>query len=441
MKMHRKTHPLLRLLACALVLCLALGQGFALAGEEEAVDYASQLKLQLLSNTAKTEATVKTFVDGDTVHFHVPETVAENGVLKGRFLALDTPESTGRIEEYGKAASRFTKEKLSAATSIMLESDNALWNPDSTGDRYLVWVWYKTADMTEYRNLNLEILQNGLAVASSTQQNRYGDTCMAALTQARKLKLNVFSGQPDPDFYYGSAVELTLKELRTNPEKYNGIKVAFNGVITTNYNNTAYIEAYDAETGMYNGLSIYYGFGLNGSGLKILTIGNECRIVGTMQYYETGGTWQVSGLSYRAMRPTDPDNIQKLSEGHSPAYALTSAETFATGKVSVTMEDTVQEFDWAELALGTSIAMNGLTVKDAYITDNEDSSSYGAFTLVCEADGHTVAVRTIPLRDAEGNLLTPDAYMGKTIDVKGIVDYFDGNYQIKVFTADSISVH
>jgi len=295
--------------------------------------------------------------------------------------------------------------------------------------------------MTEYRNLNLEILQNGLAVASSTQQNRYGDTCMAALTQARKLKLNVFSGQPDPDFYYGSAVELTLKELRTNPEKYNGIKVAFNGVITTNYNNTAYIEAYDAETGMYNGLSIYYGFGLNGSGLKILTIGNECRIVGTMQYYETGGTWQVSGLSYRAMRPTDPDNIQKLSEGHSPAYALTSAETFATGKVSVTMEDTVQEFDWAELALGTSIAMNGLTVKDAYITDNEDSSSYGAFTLVCEADGHTVAVRTIPLRDAEGNLLTPDAYMGKTIDVKGIVDYFDGNYQIKVFTADSISVH
>lgn len=29
---------------------------------------------------------------------------------------------------------------------------------------------------------------------------------------------------------------------------------------------------------------------------------------------------------------------------------------------------------------------------------------------------------------------------GKTIDVKGIVDFFDGNYQIKVFSANDITI-
>ena len=31
--------------------------------------------------------------------------------------------------------------------------------------------------------------------------------------------------------------------------------------------------------------------------------------------------------------------------------------------------------------------------------------------------------------------------MGKTISVKGIVDFFDGGYQIKVFMPDHITIH
>ena len=104
----------------------------------EAVDYASQLKLNMGSITAKQEVTVQNFVDGDTVHFNVPTNVMEGGVLKARFLAVNTPESTGKIEEYGKAASNFTKETLKKATSIILESDTNTWNADSTGGRYLV---------------------------------------------------------------------------------------------------------------------------------------------------------------------------------------------------------------------------------------------------------------------------------------------------------------
>ena len=201
-------------------------------------DFAGSLKLNMDSSTKKQEVTVKNYVDGDTVHFHVPESVMAGGVLKARFLAINTPESTGKIEEYGKAASRFTREKLSAATSIIIESDNDKWNADSTGGRYLVWVWYKTADMTDYRNLNIEILQNGLAIASNSSNNIYGDVAMAAISQARAQKLNIYSGEKDPDFFYGSAVELDLKELRLHTEQYSGQKVAFNGIVSSDHSNT-----------------------------------------------------------------------------------------------------------------------------------------------------------------------------------------------------------
>lgn len=437
-----------RIVSCCLILCFLMG---CLCGCNNAVDngdqadgpvdYATKLKLDLKSDTLKQEVTVKAFIDGDTVHFHVPESVNSSGVLKARFLAVNTPESTGKIEEYGKKASNFTREKLSAATSIIIESDNAQWNPDSTGDRYLVWVWYKTSETEEYRNLNLEVLQNGLAIANSTSNNRYGETCMAALNQAKLEKLNLYSGQSDPDFYYGDAVELALMELRSNIEAYNGMKVAFNGVVTMNDNNTVYVEAYDAQTDLYCGISVYYGFGLSGEGLEILKVGNEVRIVGTVQYYEMGGTYQISDVSYRAMKPDDPNNLQKLSEGNKPAYRLIDAETFANGMVTIEIDDQMREMPYAQFALDSTVEMHGLTVKDVYTTDHAESSSNGAMTLTCEVDGIEITVRTAVVRDPSGQLITGDAYLGQTIDVKGIVELYNGEYQIKVFTADSIVLY
>lgn len=405
------------------------------------VDYASLLKLDMSSETLKQVVTVKNYVDGDTTHFNVPQNVAEGGVLKARYLAIDTPESTVKIEAYGKKASKFTKAKLSSASSILVESDNGSWNRDSTGSRYLVWVWYKPSDDADYRNLNLEILQNGLAVASATGSNRYGEICLNALNQAKTAKLNVHSGQKDPDMYYGEAVELTLKELRCNIEKYNGVKVAFEGVVTINNNNGVYVEEYDPETGLYYGIYVYYGFGLSGEGLDILSVGNRSRIVGTLQLYETAGTYQISGLTYRAMKPNDPNNIQKISDGHSPAYQEMSAERFANGKIGILAEDeTVKEYSVAELSLNSSVSMKNLKVKSVYVTDDKTSSSYGAMTLTCECDGITVTIRTLPFYE-NNELIGASEYEGKTINVNGIIDYFNGNCQIKVFTKDVITVN
>ena len=407
---------------------------------KEVVDYASKVELNMSSNSAKLEATVKTYIDGDTTHFHISSDVVEDGVLKARYLAINTPESTGKIEEYGKKASNFTKEKLSKATEIILESDTESWDIDSTGSRNLVWVWYKTADSESYRNLNIEILQNGLALPNSAANNRYGSYCTAAVAQAKEQKLNIYSGQKDPDFYYGEAVELTLKELRLNPEQYNGVKVAFNAIVTKDHDNTVYVEAYDEETGMYYGMPIYYGFNLSGPGLAIISVGNEARIVGSVQYYEAGGTYQVSDLSYRQMKPNDPNNVQKLSEGNEAAFTPTSAEQFVHGTVEVETEEEIKSFPYAQLAMNTTISMAELKVTDIYTTTNESSSSYGAMTLYCESDGIPVVVRTEVLKDANGSLLTEDNFKDKVIDVRGIVDYYDGQYQIRVFSVKDITI-
>lgn len=406
----------------------------------ETVDYAASVKLDMTSATAKEEVTVKTYVDGDTVHFYVDTKVVADGILKARFLAVNTPESTGMVEEFGKTAAQFTKEKLSNATSVVIESESDTWEKDTTGDRYLTWVWYKTAEDAEYRNLNIELLQNGLARPNSSANNQYGSTCMAAIDQSKREKLNLYSGEPDPNFYYGDAVELTLRELRANIESYNGMKVAFNGVVTSNSGTQGvYVEDYDPEMDLHFGIYVYYGHGLSGSGLSILSVGNEARIVGTVQYYEAGGTWQISGVTHRMMQADDPNNLQKLSDGHSPAYVLTDADTFANGEVTVTAAEGEKTIPYAQAVLNTSVRLENLQVVEVYTTANGGSSD-GAMTLTCDAQGVPVTVRTALLLDESGNPITEEAYLGKTIDVNGIVDFFDGTYQIKVLTAKNITI-
>lgn len=403
------------------------------AAASESIDYAASVNPSG-ADTAKQEVTVKSFVDGDTVHFLVPESIMPSGVLKARFIGIDTPESTGKIEEYGKAASEFTKEKLSRAHSIMIESDDGNWDFDSTGGRYLVWVWYKAEKAGEYRNLNIELLQNGLARAYSSANNRYGSACTAAINQAKANKLNIYSGQKDPNFYYGDAVELTLKELRCGIEGYNGKKVAFEGVITINSGNGVFIEDYDAETDRYYGISAYYGYGLSGAGLDILSVGNRARIVGTVQYYEAGGCYQVSGLSYRQMKPDDPNNLQKLSEGNAASYVSISADDFASAMVSIETEAGAAEYKLSDIAMNTTVEMDGLTVQSVYVAEN------GCATLTCAAGDAEVTVRLEPLK-VNGEAFDPNTISGKTIDVRAAVDMYDNAPQLHVFTAEGISIH
>ena len=434
------------MLLSSLVACNGDGNKETEAEETVHVDYAGEVKLDMNSDSLKKEVTVKNYIDGDTTHFNFDASIHPNGenVLKARYLAINTPESTGRVEAWGKAASNFTKEKLSAASSIIIESDNGTWNADSTGNRFLVWVWYKTDSMTDYRNLNIEILQNGLAIASNSAQNRYGDYCMNAIDQAKNEKLHVHSLEKDPDFHYGDAVEITLKELRYNTSIYNGTKVAFEGVISAVYDGSFYVEAYDEETAMYNGISVYYGTNTAlGMSVKYIAAGNRVRVVGNVQIF--GEAWQVSGLVYNARDTKDPNSFRLISEGNTPAYTLTNPVDFATKKitalVSTTDEngevvETEKTFDYAALALDTSISFKDLTV-----TDGKQNQSNGEVTLYCKSGDTKITLFLGKLLDGNGNAITKDAYIGKTIDVKGLVDQYYENYQIRVLSANDITIH
>ena len=441
-----------RLLPLFLILILLSSCTTKSPGEKEVVevsmdqvavldeDLAGMLKFNENSDTVKAEVTVKSFIDGDTTHFFVPTSISEDGVLKARFLAVNTPESTGKIEEWGKKASEFTASKLSSASSIIIESDDGTWNLDSTGSRYLVWIWYRSGEDQDYRCLNLELLEEGLALPSSSANNRYGSWCQRAIQEAKSLGLNIYSKEKDPDFFYGDALEVTLKELRTNPSFYDGKKVAFDCIVTRNWNNSVYVEAYDEETGSSFGITVYYGYSLSGSGLEILQVGNRVRIVGTMQYYAAGDSYQISGLKYREMKKDDPGNIRLLEKGVEILPRVVTPENLNKGVVEVIVEDDIVPLTLSDALLGTLVEIRGISVDEVYVTTKEESASFGAMTMTCTKDGESIQIRTLPLYE-DGELLTERDFLGFVIDVTGVLDTYEGKSQIRVFSIDDITVY
>ena len=435
----------------------------------EWVDYAAQLKLDLNSPSLKWEVKnattdIKNHIDGDTTHFYIKssgninnisKTPGIDGVLKARYLGINTPESTGKIEPWGKAASNFTKERVMGAESIIIESEDGNWNVDSTGERFLVWVWYRMPGETEYRNLNLEILQNGLAVANTTVTARYNDICSKAIAQAVDAKKYVYApaNVKDPDFPYGDAQFMTLKELKVNITEYIGARVAFEGVIVKDSGGSVYIEAYDEEDGIYYGISAYYlTSGLDGFGLEILKVGNKIRFAGVVG--EFNGSYQITDLKYDVWNTSNSKNMSLISEGNAIGYQEINALHFDPQsnqgsirvETEVNGEAVIKELPFMYMAQDASVSMKDLYVYSTYTTAKGDSK--GAITLYCrDKNGNEIQVRTIVLRDANDQLITADMFKGKTIDVKGTIDYYlpegetVGSYQIQLFSIDDVTFH
>ena len=118
--MKKTALSLLLTLACACGIAFSAGavnapaqQTPRAAAETEAltdefVDYAGQAVLNRNGDSQTIEVTVKAFIDGDTTHFNVQGWGTDN-VFKARYAAVNTPESTGDVEPWGKKASNFTK--------------------------------------------------------------------------------------------------------------------------------------------------------------------------------------------------------------------------------------------------------------------------------------------------------------------------------------------
>lgn len=421
----------------------------------EKVDYASELKLDMNSETKKQEVTVKFFIDGDTTHFNPTSNTGDfiDGYIKARYLAVNTPESTGVVEKWGKTASNFTHDKLDSAEKIIVESDDDKWNVDSTGERYLLWIWYIPDGGTEYRNLNVELLQEGYGRSSKTGDNRYGETASAALFQAQQLKLNVFGNKVDPNYFGGAAEQLTLKYLRFHVQEYVQHPVRVQGLVTARYANSVYIEEYDEETGISFGIAVYYGY-KTGALLDILKTGNYVDVIGTVG--EFNGTYQISDVDYNEARPNLSTNTQLVKENQTVTPTEVSVEDLATGstrkveaefsKVNEDGEETIEKLtlDYGAAIMDTFVTLKNLKITDLYSTKKEDSSGNrvptGQISVTCSPmeGGSSLVLRTEPLYKPDGiSLYAESDLQGKNLAAaKGIVDYYNGTYQISIWNWD-----
>ena len=77
--------------------------------------------------------------------------------------------------------------------------------------------------------------------------------------------------------------------------------------------------------------------------------------------------------------------------------------------------------------------LDNVSVKSVYMTKNETSSSYGAMTITCTCEGKEVQLRTVKLT-LDGQMVTEDYFQGKTMNVCGVIEFYEGTPQIKVFT-------
>lgn len=436
--------------------------------EPEFIDYVSQVKFNPDSGRAWAYAEVVSYIDGDTTHFTTTDgtKIGDGSYVKARYLAINTPESTGVIEPWGKKAANYTKGQLMQATSIIIESDTDKWDVDSTGSRYLLWIWYKTSEDTEYRNLNLEILQQGLAFGSSVGSNVYGEIGLKIFNQANTLKLHVFNkAVKDPDYYYGEAIEVTLKELKASTyksedgsryyNKYEGLLVKFEAIVAKQADTTIYVEEYDAENDMYFGMQLYAGYSY--PRMSDFTIGNRVSIVGTLQYYENGGTYQISNLQCKILNPNWEGGCRVLSTGHSASYRELNVGTLLDGTIEL---DTIREienengelvetliketFDYGQLAHYSTAVLKNLKIQSVYTTESETDSD-GALTISCkDENGRVIKIRTaqklIKTVDGVPTVVTAaDFPVGSIISVRGVVDSFKGEYQIKVFNINDIT--
>lgn len=431
------------------------------------VDYVSQLHFDKESDTKKFEVVkVNQYIDGDTTHFVVPSSYEYQftyGVFKARYLAVDTPESTGTIEDYGGSASRFVKEKLSKAVSIYVEADGSVWDEDATQSRVMAWIWYQPSADAEYINLNLQLLQEGLGRGSNAANNRYGSVCSAALTQAIKLKLMMHSGVPDPEVYRGAAIETTIQDLRLNPDDYNGKKVAVRGVVAMRDGTSAYVEAIDEinedgiGTGLASGIAVFLSYNPASAVNEAMQQGNYVLLVGTFKLSTEGFPPQITDVQYKVRKPNDPENTRLIEKGQEVSFRETTIQEFF-GNTAVTVvktpatdtEPAVTEtvtVATAELMRDASITMKNIVVQSVYTTTQSQSSN-GAMTITGTVDGIEITIRTIVLFE-NGHMVTADAFEGKTIDVKGLVDMYETTrqgqpyklYQIALFSLSDVTFH
>ena len=340
------------------------------------------------------QVTLLTPIDGDTAHFKT----SSGNTLKARFYGIDTPESTGKVQEWGVPASNFTKKKLQAAEksgTIVVSSPQSEYgkpDPDSTGSRYVSLVWIneekKNASLDELYLLNLWIVQEGLSMKKNVSDiKEYEASFDKAEAQAKVYKLNMWSGKKDELFNYDSGYrDVSLLDIKKEVEKsildpehknpYDNIKVRFTGVVSSYSKGTLYVQEFypidddHPDQGEWAGINIYCGmteistkFTVPNTYLQVYGLCKDSETFG-FQITDTQGKWKAYGADEE-----DCKVILKATENLEEHSLYTFHYTIE--ELNKVAEDNNCE------SLFCSVSVEGsLTCKSCYVSDDRAITLY-----------------------------------------------------------------
>ncbi len=355
-----------------------------------------------------------TYVDGDTTHFQELDS-SDKTEIPVRYYAINTPESTSSIEKWGKSASDYTDSVLESATHIVVSNpDTSYHKPaqDSYGTRYLGFVWYtdvEDPELSDFKLLNLQIVLEGFSKVANSEY--FSDEFTAAVELAEKHGENVWSPSTtvDPNYYEGSSQQLTLEEVSANYADYvedGDPTVTVSGVVFAYDSDGAWIED-DTEDGKTYGLYLF-----NNKGYKPLSsIGYRLQATGNLSLYN--GLLELGGLTYQTGQDSDIHII-----GTNQAYstkAITSNEDLQSANDS------------------TSASLSDYLVTSGYTSDS------GAMNLTGKVGGQGSDVSVyIPASihvnkpSGIGRITDADYFVGKSLEVSGVVSTYNGNKQIEI---------
>ncbi len=348
-----------------------------------AMDFSYEGKSYLTDRVG--EVTLVKCTDGDTAKFR-----SGSKEIAVRFLGIDTPESTYRIDPWGKSASDYTCDKLTNATTIVLEAEDEM--QDGYG-RYLAWVWY------DGKLLNLELVEQAYSNAKGTSGTKYEDVIYDAELAAQATDKRIW-GETDPTYDYSlEGAPITVGELVTNMDNYIGKKIEITGIVAFEVGVSPYLID---ESGY--GIYVY----LRENSYKIEP-GNKITISGLdLTFYpdqETGSP-QLVGVYKR--------NIELISENND-----ISPRIIPVGDISL-------------IDLGSFVKVESVTVTEVYKSQNT-----GDYTITCEdSSGNEIGLHISS--NVEQSQINSLLSVGSVVDVAGGLSRYYGQYQLEMSNLDTV---
>lgn len=253
--------------------------------------------------------TLRSCTDGDTANFTQDGYVDEFGSLvsiKTRFLGVNTAESTAKVQPWGKKGSLFTKKILEEAQAnadaesktaghkvyniALINSPETFEEKDSSGGRWLAFVWYRKNSTSKWRLLNLELVEQGYSTNQLFKDDVVCPYCAPferCEAKNLKTKLRVY-GTPDPDFdYLEKSYEYSLwsvihhyEDIGITEDGGSGVQLVVTALVVGIQGDNVFLrdillddEQVEKNDMSYAGLYAYAGF--NSSLCSILQNGSE----------------------------------------------------------------------------------------------------------------------------------------------------------------------